>query len=116
MDKIMPLLLSAITLMSSCSYKNPAERQDGSEISQPSAASGDQFKFWFPDKSADSSPATAESIRSLAAEEFAGVLENGAENIKIKLLFGEDDCSVISGGGCPQSTVKGFVDKCGLSS
>ena len=30
MDKIMPLLLSAITLMTSCSYKNPAERQDGS--------------------------------------------------------------------------------------
>lgn len=116
MDKIMPLLLSAITLMTSCSYKNPAERQDGSEISQPSAASGDQLKFWFPDKRADSSPAIAESIRSLAAEEFTGVLENGAENIKIKLLFGEDDCSVISGGGCPQSTVKGFVDKCGLSS
>ena len=95
MDKIMPLLLSAITLLTSCSYKNPAERQDGAEISQPSAASGDQFKFWFPDKSADSSPATAESVRSLAAEEFAGLLEKGAENVKIKLLFGEDDAETV---------------------
>lgn len=119
MNRSLPLLLSAITLLTSCSYRDISTKQDVSEASQLSAASGGGLEFLLPDITSDSSPAepmSAEAIHRIAAEKFSGVLENGAENVKIKLLYVEDGYSVISDGGCPQSTVSEFAEKCVLSS
>lgn len=116
MNRILSLMLSAAMLLTSCASHTVTE-PGSAETSNPSAASGGDYKFWFPDSmnGVSSDLTSIENIRAIALEEFSGVLEKGAENVKIKLLFGKDGCKVLSYGGCQKSTVNGFVNKCSLS-
>lgn len=119
MTRTLTLILSVIILLTSCASRNPdAAGSGGAEISQSPADSSGRPQFWFPDvgDKVSAGSASIEEIHSTASEVFSGVLEQGAENVKIKLLFGQTLCKVISDGGCPRSAVNSFIDKCRLSS
>ena len=109
MYRVLPIILSFITLLTSCASRNSAASDAGSaDASQTSEASGEERL--------PADLASVREIHDIASREFAGVLKKGAENVKIKMLYGQDSCRVISDGGCPQSAVKRFMDQCRLSS
>ncbi len=108
------LLLLSVCLLTSCAVRQPAETVTTDESSRETVQgtsqgdSGEELQFWFPDSSElrfTAGDAPLEKLHAAACEVFGSALDEGAENVAVKLLFDENgECRVLSDGGFFEQT------------
>ncbi len=110
MKKILPLLLVITVLLTSCTSRDfvtlEQTEQDSSEAAQAAAENTSSHHTAHDNiESYSAKTAPIKKIHTTAAEVFSGVLDKGAEDVRIRLLFDENSlCRVLSDGGFSEQT------------
>lgn len=108
------LLILSLCLLTSCAVRQPADTETTDENTRETAQaasegdSGEELQFWFPDSSElrfTAEDAPLEKLHAAACEVFGEALDEGVEDVTVKLLFDENgECSVLSDGGFSEQT------------